>query len=439
MQKRDFLKNSALATTGFVLANTFGSFATYAGTPSDKIRVALVGVNSRGLHVGKLFAQMPNVEIAYICDVDSLVLQKGILEIEKITNKKPKGEKDIRKIVADKNVDAIMIATPDHWHAPMAIMAVAAGKHVYVEKPASHNPNEGELLVAAAQKYNKIVQLGNQRRSFPGVNQMVKDAQGGIIGNVYFAKAWYANNRKALTLKPGIVPATLDWDLWQGPAPRKEFKDGYVHYNWHWFWHWGTGEALNNGTHELDVARWAMGLDYPTKVVSAGGRYQWKDDWETPDTQTITFDFGHKASILWEGRSCNNFGYEGSGRGVYLYGDKGTIIYPGGDAYKVLDYDGKIIKEVKEGAVLNLTNTISATAGLDSLHVQNFLDAIRGKAKQTSPISEGHKSTLMPQLGNIAFRTGLTLYCDPQNGKPKNPEAVPYWSREYEKGWEPKF
>lgn len=439
MNKREFLKNSTLASAGFALSHTFGTFSSYAGNPSDKIRVALVGVNSRGLHVGKLFAQMPNVEIAYICDVDSEVLAKTSVEIEKITSKKAKLEKDIRKVLADKNVDAIMIATPDHWHAPMAIMALAAGKHVYVEKPASHNPNEGEMLVSATQKYNKICQLGNQRRSFPGVNQMVKDAQAGIIGNVYFAKAWYSNNRKPTVLKPGTVPTKLDWDLWQGPAPRKEFKEGYVHYNWHWFWHWGTGEALNNGTHELDVARWAMGLNFPTKVVSGGGRYQWKDDWETPDTQTITFDFENKASVLWEGRSCAPYKYFDSGRGVILYGEKGTIVYPGGDAYKVFDYDEKLIKEVKEGTALDLTNTISATAGLDALHVQNFLDAIRGNAKQTSPISEGHKSTLLPQLGNIAFRTGLTLNCDPINGKPKNAEAMQFWSREYEKGWEPKF
>ncbi|MDX2190035.1 MAG: Gfo/Idh/MocA family oxidoreductase [Bacteroidota bacterium] len=438
MERREFIRNTSLFGTGLVLTSYAGSNLAY-GAPSDKVRVALVGTNSRGLHVGKIFAGMPNVDIAFVCDVDQLVTDKTIAEIEKITGKKPKGEKDIRKVVADKNVDAIMIATPDHWHAPMAIMGCAAGKHVYVEKPASHNPNEGEMLVAAAAKHNRIVQLGNQRRSFPGVNQMVNDVKSGIIGNVYFAKAWYTNNRKPTILKPGTVPANLDWDLWQGPAPRREFKDGYVHYNWHWFWHWGTGEALNNGTHELDVARWAMGLEYPTKVVSAGGRYQWKDDWETPDTQTITFEFDKKASILWEGRSCNNFMYEGSGRGVYLYGDKGTIVYPGGDAYKVLDYDGKLIKEVKEGTVMDPTNTVSATAGLDGLHVQNFLDAIRGTVKQTSPISEGHKSTLLPQLGNIAFRTGQTLYCDPTNGKPKDAQAMKLWSREYEKGWEPKF
>jgi predicted dehydrogenase len=437
--RREFLCTSALAGAGLAMATTFGPMYSYAGSPNNKIRVALAGTNSRGLYIGKIFAQMPNAEIAYVCDVDQTVMDRTIAEIEKITGKKPKGEKDIRKVLADKNVDAVMIATPDHWHAPMAIMSVAAGKHVYVEKPCSHNPREGEMLVEAAAKHNRIVQMGNQRRSFPGVNQMVNDIKGGIIGRVYFAKCWYTNNRKPTVLKPGTVPANLDWDLWQGPAPRKDFKDGLVHYNWHWFWHWGTGEALNNGTHEIDVARWAMGCEFPNKVVSAGGHYQWKDDWETPDTQTITFEFPNNTAISWEGRSCNSFKYFESGRGVVLYGDKGTIVYPGGDSYKVYDYDEKLIKEVKETTIMDPTNTVSSTAGLDGGHVQNFLEAVRGNAKQTSPIIEGHKSVLLCQLGNIAYRSGQTLYCDPVTGKPKNAEAAKLWTREYEKGWEPKY
>lgn len=438
MIRREFIKSSTLASGALALSSFAGSSLLY-GAPNNKIRVALVGTNSRGLHVGKIFAKMPDTEIVCICDVDSNVAAKTVSEIEKITGKKPKIEKDFRKVAEDKTIDAVMIASPDHWHAPMGIMAVANGKHVYIEKPCSHNPREGEMLIEATEKHKKIVQMGNQRRSFPGVNQMINDAKAGIIGRIYFAKAWYSNNRKPTVLKEGVVPSTLDWELWQGPAPRRAFKDGYVHYNWHWFWHWGTGEALNNGTHELDVARWAMGCDFPNKVVSAGGRYQWKDDWETPDTQTITFEFPNNTAIAWEGRSCNSYKYFESGRGVILYGEKGTIVYPGGDAYKVYDYDEKLIKEVKEGTALDLTNTISATAGLDALHVQNFLDAVRGNAKQTSPINEGHKSVLLCQLGNIAYRTGETLYCDTANGKPKSAEAMKLWAREYEKGWEPKY
>lgn len=437
MIRREFIKNTSLAGTGIILSSYAGS--TLMAAPSNKIRVALVGTNSRGLHIGKIFARMPNTEIAYVCDVDTQVTAKTIAEIEKITGKKPKAEKDIRKVVADKNVDAIMVASPDHWHAPMGIMAVANGKHVFLEKPCSHNPREGEMLIEAAAKHKKIIQMGNQRRSFPGVNQMINDLKSGMIGRVYFAKAWYTNNRKPTTLKEAQVPAHIDWELWQGPAPRMPYKEGYVHYNWHWFWHWGTGEALNNGTHEIDVARWGMGCEYPSKVVSAGGKFQWKDDWETPDTQTITFEFPNNTAISWEGRSCASYKYFDAGRGVIFFGDKGTIVYPGGDAYKVFDYDEKLIKEVKEGTALDLTNTISATAGLDALHVENFLEAIRGNVKHTSPIDEGHKSVLLCQLGNIAYRTGETLYCDTTNGHPKSETAMKLWSREYEKGWDPKF
>ena len=437
MIRRDFIRNASLTGAGIVLSSYAGSGLIY-GAPSNRVRVALVGTKSRGLAVGQNFAKTPNVDIAVICDVDTEIAAKTVEEIFKITGKKPKVEKDIRKVVAMKDIDAVMIATPDHWHAPMAIMAANAKKHVYVEKPCCHNPNEGELLIKAAAKNGVLMMMGNQRRSFPGVNQMIKDIRGGIIGTPYYAKAWYSNKRPALTLKDGVVPANLDWELWQGPAPRKPFKDGYVHYNWHWFWHWGTGEASNNATHELDVARWALGVDYPSKVASLGGRYHFNDDWETPDTQSISFDFGKKGLIEWEGRSCNSFRYYDAGRGVIIFGDKGTIVYPGGDAYKVFDLDNeKLIKEVKEGQVLDLTNTISATAGLDHLHVQNFVDAVLGKAKINSPIEEGYKSTLMTHLGNISYRTGKTLICDAATGRPNDPEAMKLWSREYEKGWEP--
>jgi predicted dehydrogenase len=443
MERRKFIEKSALTGAGLALSKTFGSYSVYAGTPSDKVRMALVGTNSRGLHVGKLFAQTPNVEITWLCDIDTNVISKSqeeLLKLPSMAGKKLKSEKDIRKIVVQKDVDAIMVATPDHWHAPAAILAASNKKHCYLEKPCAHNPAEGEMLVKAKNKHGVVIQVGNQRRSFPGVKQMIADIQSGIIGNVYLGKAWYANNRKAIgTGKTAPIPANIDWELWQGPAPRKDFHDNYVHYNWHWFWHWGTGEALNNGTHELDVLRWGMGLEFPSKVSSTGGRYQWKDDWETPDTQLIQFQFGSKATIEWEGRSCNNFGVFGSGRGTIFYGEKGTIVYPGGDAYTVYDYDGKVIKEVKEGTALDLTNTISATAGLDQLHVQNFVEAVRGKETITSNVEEAVKSTLLPQLGNIAFRTEKTLLIDTITGKPKDEEALKLWGRTYENGWEPKF
>ncbi len=434
--RRDFIKNTAIAGAGIL---TVPNFQIFKGSPNEKVIIGSMGSNSRGFFLAKMYSQLPNVEVGYVCDVDSKVVEKTSAEIEKITGKRPKGYTDVRKMLEEKDMDALVIAAPDHWHAPAALMALKAGKHAYVEKPCSHNPNEGEILVAATKKYNKLIQMGSQRRSFPKVMQAMRELHEGIIGNVYFARGWYANNRKPIGVgKKVAVPDNLNFDLWQGPAPRRDYKDNLVHYNWHWFWHWGTGEALNNGTHELDVIRWGMGVDFPTKVTSSGGRVAFKDDWETPDTQTISFEFGKDKLVQWEGRSCNGYNSEGAGRGVIFYGDKGTMEIPGGDAYKVFDLANKLVKDVKTDLQeATRTNTMGMGEKLDSIVLENFVESIRGKAQQTAPISEGHKSTLLPQLGNIAQRTGRILNCDPTNGHIlKDKEAMKLWSREYAKGWE---
>jgi len=333
----------------------------------------------------------------------------------------------------------LIIATPDHWHTPAAILGAAHDKHVYVEKPCGQNPYEGELIVEAMNKYRKLIQMGNQRRSMPTLMQAAKEVHEGIIGNAYFAKAWYANNRKSIGFGKKVpVPPTLDFELWQGPAPRKDYQDNLVHYNWHWFWHWGTGEACNNGTHEIDCCRWFLGVDFPSKVTSAGGRYAFKDDWQTPDTQVASFEFGNNKAITWEGRSCNNYPVEGAGRGFIIYGDKGTLVNDGGGDYKIFDPDNKLVKEVKSDTKADPTNPVSATGNLDLYHFQNFVEAVRGNTKINSPVSEGHKSVLLCHLANISQRTGKTLYCDTGNGHITNDkDAMKLWKREYEKGWEP--
>jgi predicted dehydrogenase len=437
--RRQFIRQSALAGAGVLFAPALFSSSF---SQNEKIIVGVMGTNSRGFYLARMFAQLAGTEVGFICDPDENVLNKTVAEIEKLTGKKPRAFKDVRRLLEEKDLDALVIAAPDHWHAPATLMALKAGKHVYVEKPCSHSPAEGEMIVAAAARYNKTVQMGNQRRSFPRNVEAIQALHEGVIGRVYFAKGWYANARKSIGVgKPAPVPAHLDYELWQGPAPRKPYKDNLIHYNWHWFWNWGTGEALNNGTHEIDVMRWGLGVDYPTKVVSAGGRFAFKDDWETPDTQTITFEFANNTAMLWEGRSCNDYDEVRSGRGVIFYGEKGTLVIPGGDDYKIYDLGNKLRQEVKTNLQqADATNTMGMGEKLDSLHLVNFMEAIRGNATLASPIAEGHKSTLLPQLGNIAYRTGRTLWCDPANGKIKNdPEAMKLWSRAYEKGWEMKL
>ena len=436
MNRRKFIKNSSLATAGITIL-PFSIFGKNA--PSNKITVAVMGLNGRGTYLAENFSKINNVEVAYLCDVEDAAIAKGLKAFAN-TGKKPLVEKDIRKLVTKKDFDALIIAAPDHWHAPAAILGVTHGKHVYVEKPCGHNPYEGELLVEAMKKYpGQLIQMGSQRRSFPTLIEAAQQVKDGAIGNVYFGKAWYVNNRKTIGIGKKVpVPSTLDFDLWQGPAPRKEYLDNIVHYNWHWRWNWGTAETCNNATHELDCCRWFMGLDFPTRVNAAGGRYAYKDDWETPDTLNVSVEFGPDKMISWEGRSCNKYNVEGASRGFIIYGDKGTLVNLGNDDYKIVDADNKLIKEVKASGGNTGANAVSASGELDMYHFENFIQSIKGEAKLTAPVSEGHKSVLMCHLANIAYRTGKQLSCNPANGHILNDDAaMAYWKRQYEKGWEP--
>ncbi len=303
IKRRDFIKHTSASSLGLGLM-TAGAPAIFAnGSPSKKVVVAIMGTNSRGSALAQGFAKLPGTEVAYICDVDDQALEKGTQATRAGgQKKKPQAEKDFRKVLDDPAVDALVIAAPDHWHTPAAMLALKAGKHVYVEKPCSHNPHEGEMLVKLADKSDRVVQMGNQRRSWPNVVMGIKKLKDGIIGRPYLAKAWYANSRESIgTGQKVTVPPGLDFDLWQGPAPRQPYRDNLVHYNWHWFWHWGTGELLNNGTHFIDLCRWGLEVNYPVRVSSGGGRYAYDDDWQTPDTQVAYFNFEDQKGISWEG------------------------------------------------------------------------------------------------------------------------------------------
>lgn len=437
MQKsrRTFIKNSGILAIGGMGLSAF-NYRNIIGA-NDRISVGVMGTNGRGAGMAANFAKQKNTEVLYICDVEGNALLKGINAVNKAANKKPKAIKDFRSILSDKNLDAMFLAPPDHWHAPASIICCSAGKHVYVEKPLCHNPYEGELAVAAARKYKRIVQMGSQRRSAPILTQGINELHNGIIGKVYMAKTWYTNNRKSIGIGKKVpVPSNLDFNLWQGPAPRKPYQDNLVHYNWHWFWHWGTGEALNNGTHEIDVARWGLDVDYPYKVSSVGGRYAFKDDWETPDTQIITFETD-KGCVVWEGRSCNGTLVEGEDRGVIFYGENGSMS-TGGNSYVIRDLKNKVVKEVKSGVIIDGRDTSSPSADLDNLHIENFLTSIREGIKPNCDVEVGRKSTLWVQLGNISQRVGSSISIDSQTGYIKNNKSAQnLWKRSYEPGWAP--
>ena len=416
--RRNFVKKGALAAVAGSLIPHFSakSYARIMGA-NERIHVSVMGVNSRGDALAQNFAAQSDCDVIHICDVDNRAITKCLTNLKNRQTITAKAHVDFRKSLESKDVDALVIAAPDHWHAPASLLALQAGKRVYVEKPCSHNPNEGEILVNAAAKYDKIIQMGNQRRSWPNVVQGIEALTEGAIGRIYFGKGWYSNNRPSIGIgKETPVPEWLDLELWQGPAPRKKFKDNLVHYNWHWHWHWGTGEALNNGTHMIDLLRWGMKVDYPTRVSSNGGRYRYQDDWETPDTQVINLDFDNGMTMSWEGRSCNGKGIEGSSVGVIFYGENGSLLVPGGNTYTLFDLDGKVVKEVKHSEEIDARGPSNPAETLDAFHIQNMFDAIRKGTKLNADIDSGHKSTLLVQLGNIAQRVGQSLDIDPTNG-----------------------
>jgi predicted dehydrogenase len=293
------------------------------------------------------------------------------------------------------------------------------------------------MLVQAQQKYGKLVQMGTQQRSSPHTIEIVQKIHDGIIGNAYFGRAWYCNVRKSIGIGKEVpVPAQLDWELWQGPAPRRPYKDNVHPYNWHWFRNYGTGETLNNGTHEVDVCRWALGVDYPKSVTSSGGRYHFKDDWEFYDTLVTSFEYEGK-TISWEGRSCQGMKVYGRDRGSAIMGTTGTVIVDR-DGYEIYDLKGNKTDEFKTGHKTSSADLLGSDSMTDA-HFANFIAGIRKGEKLRTPINVGNVSVTMLQLSNIAWEVNRELQLDATNGHILNDaDAMKMWGREYESGWAPK-
>ncbi len=434
--RRTFIKKAGVGAVGLTLGMSAKSYANIIGA-NDRINFAAAGIRGRGKALIRAAAAQKNTALLSICDVDSREFDITNKLVRSTFGNTAKTYADIRKMLENKDIDALLIASPDHWHAPMALMGMQADKHVYVEKPCSHNPREGELLVKAQKKYGKVVQMGNQQRSAPTSQQGVKAIREGIIGDVYFGKAWYSNNRGSIGVgKKVAIPEWLDWELFQGPAPRTPFKDNYVHYNWHWFWNFGTGEINNNGTHEIDICRWALGVEIPNRVSSSGGRYHFQDDWEFYDTQIVNFEYEGGKMITWEGFSCNGHQQYNRGRGALVRGTKGSMML---DRNGVIAYDlaGKVVLDLKEEAKSGTIDTVGAGA-LDTYHMTNFINGIKVGEKLAAPIDDGATSNLHCHLGNISQKLGRSLEVNPKNGRMKDKQAMKYWARDYEPGWEMK-
>jgi len=443
--RRDFLKKTALGTAGLAFSNLANgmsarSYARIIGA-NERLSVAIAGLGRRlDAYYEPIALKSSNVELAYLCDVMQKQRESALQKFGKHIDYKPKLENDIRKVFEDKSVDVLINATPDHWHAPGTWMAVQAGKHVYVEKPCSHNPREGEILVEIQKRTGKIIQMGNQQRSAPESIDVIKQIHGGAIGTVYKAEAFYVNARGAVPVpQKAPVPNGLDWDLFQGPAPRMPYMHDTWDYNWHWYgWNYGTAESGNNGTHELDMARWALQVEFPEAVsVEAGKRHFVNDGWTMYDTMEATYKFPGDKYIKWSGQSRSGYKTFGSDRGTVIFGSEGTVYVDRG-GYRMYNREGKMIKDSKSAG--NESGTALGGGGdMSTRHIVNFFDAVRGKAKQNSTIEEGARSTLLAHFANIAYRTKKDLVVDSKTGRIRDKEAMKLWSREYEKGWEPPF
>jgi predicted dehydrogenase len=432
--RREFLKDIALGTAGIAVGLNAKSYARIIGA-NDRVNFAIIGLHGRAYAHLECIRQNKDTMVTHVCDVDRRELDKFAIAAAEKLNQIPIKEKDFRRILESRDVDAITIATPEHWHAHMAIMGLQAGKHVYVEKPSSHNPHEGELLVQAQKKYGKLVQLGNQQRSSDHTIEIIKKIHEGLIGKPYFGKCWYSNTRKSIGIGKVVpVPDYLDWELWQGPAPRRAYKDNIHPYNWHWFWHWGTGETLNNGSHEVDICRWALGVDYPSRITASGGRYHFKDDWEFYDTLVTSFEYDEKM-ITWECMSCQGKEYYGRSRGSTIHGTEGTVLIDR-SGYQVFTLNDKLIDEYKTKEKTT-TQDLQSIDTMTTKHFQNLINGIRVGENLHSPIEEGNISVTMLQLSNIAWKLNRTLQLNKENGHILDDnKAMELWRREYEKGWE---
>jgi len=440
--RRDFIKIAGAGVATTALTATASSYANILGA-NDRVRVAVCGVRGRGNDHIHGFSHVPGTELAALCDIDESVSQQRAGEIEKRGLPKPKSYVDIRKLLEDKEIDAVSVATPNHWHSLMAIWTVQAGKDVYVEKPCSHNTFEGRELVRAVKKYNRICQHGSQSRSNPGMIEAIRHLSDGTVGDVYMARALCYKWRPSIghaAQEP--VPAGVNYELWTGPAPLKPFTKNRFHYNWHWIWDTGNGDIGNQGIHEIDIARWGLGVGFPVSVSAMGGHFMFDDDQETPNTLNATFYFdgadGKRKMMEVEVRHWITNHEAEIGTGAYgesavppagitpeakkkpvdkqqalgpmdaktntignlFYGSKGVLAIDGYDAYKTW-----ITNQLEPGP--------HGKAGGD--HYANFIDCVRSRRAEDihSPIEEAHKSTTLVHLANASYRLGRTLRFDP--------------------------
>lgn len=422
MNRRYFFAGAAAAAAAARRAAT---------AANDKVNLAFVGTGGRGRGLLGSFAKLPDVNIAHLVDADQASLERAFARLDGIGAARPPADGDMRRAFDRADIDAVVIAAPDHWHAPAALLACAAGKDVYVEKPCSHNIREGRLLVNAARYHKRIVQHGTQARSRPSTLRAIDYAQSGRIGKVLMAKAWNIQLRADIGRKPdGPVPEGVDYDTWLGPAPWIPFNENRFHYKWHWHWHFGTGDAGNDGAHQLDIARWALGAGYPQTVSGMGRKVFFDDDQQTPDTMNVTFDYGDKA-MIWEMRIWTPYKMAGVDNGVAVYGAEGMVHIGRWNrrwGFKVFDAQDREVMRDEE-----------AEAGDEAAvaaHARDFIDAVKSRRLPNADIGTAHLSAMHCHLANIVSRTQRGLRFDAESETViDDPEANLHVKRRYRRHW----
>lgn len=428
MNRRNFLGSLGVGMAASMVTAAHPAPARHSA--ADKVAVAVMGVRSRGKDLTGFFASLPDVDIPYLCDVDSNVVAPAVKIVEQAKGKTPRVVDDIRRVLEDPSVHAIVVATPVHWHAAATVLACEAGKDVYVEKPMSHNVREGQIVVETAQRHRRIVQVGSQSRSRPVTYRLIEYLQSGKIGPVHMAKVENTELRPDLGRRPDEpVPPGLNYDLWVGPAPMLPFNRNRFHRTYSWHWNYGAAEIGDNGSHWLDICRWALGVDFPKEVSGMGRKLHFTDDKQTPDTDHITYNYDNKV-ILWDERLWTPYGFQKSENTMIFYGTEGMVEagrWAGGKyAFRVFDTKGELVHyEQEENEDMGILP-----------HVRNFVDCIRTRQKPNADAETGHITATLCHLGNIVARTGRNLRFDGKTQTIVNdPEAARYLGREYRDHW----
>ena len=436
MKRRTFIKKTGQTAA---IATASQAFSINALGANEKITLGFMGVKDRGFWVAQRFAAKPNVNIATLADLDTRLFDSRAKKIEEISGKRPKVEPDFRRMFEDQDIDAVVIATPDHWHALGTILACQAGKDVYVEKPTAHSIWESRKMIEAARKYNRVVQVGAQSRSGPYMQEAIQYIREGNLGDIHFARVHNCKMRTPVKKRPNEpVPEGVNYEMWLGPAKMRPFNENHFHYAWHWFWEYSGGDIINDGIHQVDLLRWCLDRDYPNSVYSTGGKFFFDDAQETPDTQVVTWEYDGLTAVFeqtlwapymkktpWEDRDKDilpNWPFNGTR--IELYGTKQRMhVSRHGGGWEAFDADGKTV-------------AVGQGRHPHEPHFDNFLECVKTREKPNSDIEELHLSTILCMYGNIAYRTGRRLFIDKETeGFIDDEEANGYVKRHYREPW----